>query len=39
MIEHFAGKFPLWIAPVQVKILPISNKFNDYSGEIKNKEL
>jgi threonyl-tRNA synthetase len=37
LIEHFAGKFPLWLAPVQVKILPISDKFNDYSEEIKNK--
>ncbi|OOM80614.1 threonine--tRNA ligase 2 [Clostridium puniceum] len=38
LIEHFAGKFPTWIAPVQVKVLPISNKFNDYCDSIK-KEL
>ncbi len=37
LIEHFAGKFPTWLAPVQVKILPISDKFNDYCEEIKNK--
>ena len=38
LIEHFAGKFPTWLAPIQVKVLPISNKFNDYSDKIK-KEL
>jgi threonyl-tRNA synthetase len=35
LIEHFAGKFPVWIAPVQVSILPISDKFNDYAYELK----
>lgn len=34
LIEHFAGKFPTWLAPVQVKVLPISNKFNDYAMEV-----
>lgn len=29
LIEHYAGKFPLWLAPLQVKILPISEKFNE----------
>ena len=38
LIEHFAGKFPTWLAPVQVKILPISDKFVDYAEEVK-KEL
>ncbi len=37
LIEHFAGKFPTWLAPVQVKVLPISDKFNDYSQEIINR--
>ncbi len=37
LIEHFAGKFPVWIAPVQVKILPISDKFMEYASEIKAK--
>lgn len=36
LIEHFAGKFPTWLAPVQVKVLPISNKFNDYCAKVKN---
>lgn len=34
LIEHYAGKFPLWLAPVQVKVLPISEKFFDYAGGI-----
>ncbi|WP_315079413.1 threonine--tRNA ligase [uncultured Clostridium sp.] len=39
LIEHFAGKFPTWLAPIQVKILPISDKFIDYSNEVKEKLL
>jgi len=34
LIEHYAGKFPTWIAPVQVKILPVSDKYNDYAKEV-----
>lgn len=34
LIEHYAGKFPLWLAPVQVKVLPISEKFFGYAGDI-----
>lgn len=34
LIEHFAGKFPLWLSPVQVKILPISEKYIDHAKEI-----
>ena len=34
LIEHFAGQFPLWLSPEQVWILPISEKFNDYSEKI-----
>lgn len=34
LIEHFAGKFPTWIAPIQVKVLPISEKFHDYAKDI-----
>jgi threonyl-tRNA synthetase len=37
LLEHYAGKFPLWLAPVQVKILPISDKFLDYSKTILQK--
>ncbi|MCD8184584.1 MAG: threonine--tRNA ligase [Bacteroides sp.] len=35
LIEHTAGKFPLWLTPDQVAILPISKKFNDYAQEVK----
>ena len=31
LIEHYAGKFPTWLSPVQVKVLPISDQFNDYA--------
>ena len=34
LIEHTAGKFPLWLTPDQVVVLPISEKFNDYAFEI-----
>lgn len=34
LIEHFAGKFPLWIAPVQIKVLPISDKYIDHAKGI-----
>lgn len=37
LLEHYAGKFPLWLAPVQVKILPISDKFLEYSKNVLNK--
>ncbi len=36
LIEHTAGKFPLWLAPDQVIILPISEKFNDYAKKVLN---
>lgn len=34
LIEHYAGKFPVWLSPVQVKVLPVSNKYIDYANEI-----
>ncbi|MFR1517746.1 MAG: threonine--tRNA ligase [Clostridia bacterium] len=34
LIEHFAGKFPTWLAPVQVKILPISEKHLEYGNQV-----
>ncbi|NLP45950.1 MAG: threonine--tRNA ligase [Epulopiscium sp.] len=34
LIEHFAGAFPTWLAPVQVKVLPISEKFHDYAEKV-----
>ena len=35
LIEHTAGKFPLWLTPDQVAILPISEKFNEYAEQVK----
>ncbi len=35
LIEHTAGKFPLWLTPEQVAILPISEKFNEYANQVK----
>ena len=37
LIEHFAGQFPTWLSPVQVKVLPISEKFEDYANEVVEK--
>jgi threonyl-tRNA synthetase len=37
IIEHFAGAFPLWLAPVQVSVLPLSEKFLDYGRETAGK--
>ena len=34
LIEHFAGSFPAWLSPEQVRVLPISEKSNDYAGEV-----
>ncbi len=35
LLEHYAGKFPVWLAPLQVKILPISDKFMDYAETVR----
>lgn len=35
--EHFAGKFPTWLAPTQVKILPVSEKYRDYAKKINDR--
>jgi len=34
LIEHFAGKFPAWLAPMQVKVLPITDRNNEYTDEL-----
>lgn len=34
LIEHFAGAFPLWLSPVQVRVLPVSDKFAGYADEV-----
>jgi threonyl-tRNA synthetase len=37
IIEHFAGAFPFWLAPVQAAVLPLSEKFLDYANEVEKK--
>ncbi|MBE2231752.1 MAG: threonine--tRNA ligase [Chitinophagaceae bacterium] len=37
LLEHYAGRFPLWLAPVQVKVLPISDKFLPYAREVETR--
>jgi threonyl-tRNA synthetase len=37
LIEHFAGFFPLWLAPVQVKVLPVSERHIDYAKSVVDK--
>lgn len=37
LIEHYAGKFPFWLSPVQVKILPVSDKFIAYGRKVEEK--
>ncbi len=37
LTEHFAGAFPTWLSPVQARVLPITDKFNDYAYEVASK--
>jgi threonyl-tRNA synthetase len=37
LLEHYAGKFPVWLAPVQIKVLPISEKFIPYCKEVEQR--
>jgi threonyl-tRNA synthetase len=37
LIEHFAGAFPVWLSPVQVSVLPVSEKFNDHAQKVLEK--
>src|SRR5688500_2467601 len=39
LIEHYAGAFPLWLAPVQVAVLPITDRVNDYAQELERELL
>jgi threonyl-tRNA synthetase len=36
LVEHFQGSFPVWLSPIQVIILPISDKFKDYANQVKS---
>ncbi|MGL4394330.1 MAG: threonine--tRNA ligase [Brevinema sp.] len=35
LVEHYGGRFPLWLSPVQLRILPVSEKFNDYGDKVR----
>jgi len=35
LVEHYAGKLPLWLAPIQARILTVSDKYSDYANKIK----
>ncbi len=37
LIEHFAGKIPLWLSPVQIQIIPVSEKFYEYAEDLRKK--
>ncbi|NQU27107.1 MAG: threonine--tRNA ligase [Candidatus Marinimicrobia bacterium] len=39
LIEHYGGDFPLWLAPIQVAVLPVSEKVNTYARQVKNQLL
>jgi threonyl-tRNA synthetase len=34
LIEHYAGRFPFWISPRQVMVVPVASQFNDYAQEV-----
>ncbi|MBI3036566.1 threonine--tRNA ligase [Candidatus Woesearchaeota archaeon] len=37
LTEHYAGKFPLWLSPVQVRILTVADRFNDYANQLQRR--
>jgi threonyl-tRNA synthetase len=37
LIEHFAGKFPVWLCPVQIKVIPVSEKYTEFAGKVNGK--
>jgi threonyl-tRNA synthetase len=37
LIEHYAGEFPLWLAPLQAIVLPIADRHNDYAREVEQR--
>jgi threonyl-tRNA synthetase len=39
LIEHYAGEFPVWLAPVQAIVLPVSDRFNDYAASVRDRLL
>jgi threonyl-tRNA synthetase len=39
IIENYAGAFPMWLAPVQVQVIPVSDKFTKYAGQVSERLL
>ena len=39
MLEHYAGELPLWLAPVQAIVLPVSDRFNEYAAKVRDELL
>ncbi len=39
ILEHFGGYFPLWLAPIQVSVMPVSDRFNEFAKEVRNRLL
>lgn len=37
ILEHFGGFFPLWLAPIQISVMPVSDRFNDFAKEVRDK--
>lgn len=37
LVEHYAGAFPMWLAPVQVSILPVADRHDDYAGQVRDR--
>lgn len=37
LVEHYAGAFPMWLAPVQVSIVPVADRHDEYAGQVKDK--
>lgn len=37
ILEHFGGYFPLWLAPIQISVMPVSDRFNDFANEVRDK--
>jgi threonyl-tRNA synthetase len=37
LVEHYAGAFPMWLAPIQVSIIPVANRHDEYAGEVRER--
>lgn len=37
LVEHYAGAFPMWLAPVQVSIIPVADRHDEYAGQVRDR--